>query len=134
MENLLRRETILKYHIEIDEMVKDIRRWITESSEAPDADKIKTRTEDVFFASELASYAEIYEMRIIISAVYDRVSDRYGLLKSLLEDPSVNEIMVNGPDMIFVEQNRQLIQKDDSFTSCEELEDIIRMFASDVHR
>ena len=84
MENLLRRETILKYHIEIDEMVKDIRRWITESSEAPDADKIKTRTEDVFFASELASYAEIYEMRIIISAVYYRVSDRYGLLKSLL--------------------------------------------------
>jgi len=115
-------------------MVNDIRRWITESSNVPDKDLIKTRTEDVFFASDLAKSTEIYEMRIIISAVYDRVSDRYGLLKSLLEDPSVNEIMVNGPDMIFVEQNKRLIQKDDSFTSCEELEDIIRMFASDVHR
>ena len=134
MENLLRRETILKYSREIDEMVRDIRRWITESTSVPDEERIKTQTEDVFFASDLAAYAEIHEMRIIISAVYDRVSDRYGLLKRLLEDPSVNEIMVNGPDMIFVEQNRCLIQKDDSFTSCEELEDIIRMFASDVHR
>ena len=134
MEKLIRRETILKYRCEIDEMVNDIRRWITESSNVPDKDLIKTRTEDVFFASDLAKSTEIYEMRIIISAVYDRVSDRYGLLKSLLEDPSVNEIMVNGPDMIFVEQNKRLIQKDDSFTSCEELEDIIRMFASDVHR
>ena len=134
MEKLLRRETILKYRSEIDEMVKDIRRWITESPAVPDENMIKSRTEDVFFASDLASYAEIYEMRIIISAVYDRVSDRYGLLKSMLEDPSVNEIMVNGPDMIFIEQNRCLIQKDDSFTSCEELEDIIRMFAADVHR
>ena len=134
MEKLLRRETILKYRSEIDEMVKDIRRWITESPAVPDENMIKARAEDVFFASDLASYAEIYEMRIIISAVYDRVSDRYGLLKSMLEDPSVNEIMVNGPDMIFIEQNRCLIQKDDSFTSCEELEDIIRMFAADVHR
>ena len=134
MEKLLRRETILKYSQEIDEMVREIRRWITESTSVPDEETIKTRTEDVFFASDLAAYAEIHEMRIIISAVYDRVSDRYGLLKRLLEDPSVNEIMVNGPDMIFVEQNRCLIQKDDSFTSCEELEDIIRMFASDVHR
>ena len=87
MEKLIRRETILKYRCEIDEMVNDIRRWITESSNVPDKDLIKTRTEDVFFASDLAKSTEIYEMRIIISAVYDRVSDRYGLLKSLLEDP-----------------------------------------------
>ena len=73
-------------------------------------------------------------MKYIITAVYERVSSRYGLLKKLLDDPGINEIMVNGPDMIFVEKNRQLVQIDDTFTSEDELEDIIRMFASDVHR
>ncbi len=95
---------------------------------------MKKRCEDEFFASELSLRADIPEMKLIIQALYDRVSGRYGLLRQLLEDPAVNEIMVNGPDMIFVERNRELMQVDDTFTSEEELEEIIRMFASDVHR
>lgn len=134
MGNLFRRSTVLKYSEEIDEMVRSIRRWITEAGSTPDPDSILSHTEDEFFASDLSAQAEIREMRVIISAVYDRVSGRYGLLRRLLEDPSINEIMVNGPDMIFVEKDRKLIQIDDAFTSCDELEEIIRMFASDVHR
>lgn len=134
MAELIKRKTIIKYRKEIDELVKSIRRWLTEQNELPDAETVKKRCEDEFFASEMASYAEIGEMKLIISAIYDRVSCRYGLLQTLLDDPSVNEIMVNGPDMIFVEQNRELRQIDDTFISEEELEEIIRMFAADVHR
>ena len=42
--------------------------------------------------------------------------------------------MVNGPDRIYVEREKMLMRIDDAFTSCEELEEMIRMFASDVHR
>ena len=73
-------------------------------------------------------------MKLIISALYVRTSCRYGLLERLLIDPEINEIMVNGPGMIFVEKNRELVRVDDAFTSEEELEEVIRMFASDVHR
>ena len=134
MEELIKRRTILKYRKEIDEIVRDIRRWITERDTIPSGEEIRQKSEDMFFSSDLSQSAEISEMKLIISAVYDRVSGRYGLLHRLLTDPSVNEIMVNGPDMIFIEKNRELVQVDDTFTSAEELEEIIRMFAADVHR
>ena len=131
---LQRRKTILEYREEIDALVRDIRRWITECEEIPGSCEIRRHTEDAFFASEISRRAEIHEMKLIIGAVYERVNSRYGLLKKLLDDPEINEIMVNGPDMIFVEKNRQLMQIDDAFTTENELEEIIRMFASDVHR
>ena len=134
MELLSKRKTILQYRDAIDELVRSVRRWITEYESPPEPGDIRKRCEDEFFACELSLTTEIEEMKLIIDAVYDRVSGRYGILRRLLEDPSINEIMVNGPDMIFVEKNRALVQVDDTFTSEEELEEIIRMFAADVHR
>lgn len=134
MEELIKRKTILKYRKEIDDIVKDIRRWMTERECVPSTEEIQDKCEAMFFASRLSMISEISEMKLIISAVFDRVSGRYGLLQRLLSDPAVNEIMVNGPDMIFIEKNRELMQVDDTFTSAEELEEIIRMFAADVHR
>ena len=134
MGDLFRRTVVLKYAGEIDALAREIRRWISDSGIPPGEELILKQTEDAFFSSELSRQAEIREMSVIVSAVFDRVSGRYGLLKRLLEDPSINEIMVNGPDMIFVEKDRRLMQVDDAFTSADELEEIIRMFASDVHR
>ena len=62
------------------------------------------------------------------------MTSRYGILTELLEDKSINEIMVNGPEKIYVERNKRLERIDDAFTSESELEETIRMFASDVHR
>ena len=134
MEELIKRKTTLKYRAEIDELVRKVRRWITESAETPSDSEILEKCENEFFASTDLAAAEIHEMKLIITAVHDRVAARYGILNSLLTDPAVNEIMVNGPDMIFAEKNRELIRIDDTFTSEDELEEIIRMFASDVHR
>lgn len=134
MEELTKRGTILKYRKETDEIVRGIRRWITERECVPDKTEIREKCEEAFFKSQLSEISEIPEMKLIISAIYDRVSGRYGLLQPLLSDPAVNEIMVNGPDMIFIERNRELVQVDDTFISPEELEEIIRMFAADVHR
>lgn len=117
MESLSKREIVLKYSEEIDSMVRDIRRWITDTDPPPEPDRILRHTEDVFFSSGLPERTAIREMSAVISAVYVRVSGKYGLLKTLLEDPSVNEIMVNGPDMIFVEKDRRLMRIDDSFIS-----------------
>jgi pilus assembly protein CpaF len=66
--------------------------------------------------------------------MHHRLIYRYGILTDLLNDPGINEIMVNGPDRIYIEKERRLMRVDDAFTSASELEEIIRMFASDVHR
>lgn len=56
------------------------------------------------------------------------------VLQDLLEDESITEIMVNGPDHIFVERNGQVEQWPVSFTSGEKLEDVIQQIVSRVNR
>lgn len=129
-----RAETIKKYGSDIDRIVRDIRKWMTEAETPPDEEDILTKCEDEFFASTLSLHTGSYETVIIIDSLRVRLVSRYGILASLLDDPLINEIMVNGPDRIYVEKEKMLVRIDDAFTSCEELEEMIRMFASDVHR
>ena len=42
--------------------------------------------------------------------------------------------MVNGYNRIFVEKNKKITEVDNAFYSDDELEGLIRMFASDIHR
>ena len=130
----IRAKTIKKYGTDIEELVKRIRKWITEETDDPDNEEILKKCEDLFFGSELSYRTDIRENELIISSIFTRLVNRYGILAPLLNDPSINEIMVNGPDRIYVERNRVLVKVDDAFTSASELEEIIRMFASDVHR
>lgn len=56
------------------------------------------------------------------------------VLQELIEDETVTEIMVNGPDAIFVERGGQLGKWDKSFTSREKLEDVIQQIAGRCNR
>ena len=127
-------ETVKKYAEEIDELVTKIRKWITEISVRPNENEILLKSEDVFFSSDLSYRASSDELVLIVESIISRVSSRYGILTELLEDKAINEIMVNGPAHIYVERNKRLEKIDNAFTSEAELEETIRMFASDVHR
>ena len=74
------------------------------------------------------------DVKIVVECIEERLKSKYGILSSLLEDPEINEVMVNGIENIFVERNRKILRVDNAFTSELELEELIRMFASDVHR
>lgn len=56
------------------------------------------------------------------------------VLQELLDDNSVTEIMVNGPDAIFVERNGVLSKWNKSFTSKEKLEDVIQQIVGKCNR
>lgn len=56
------------------------------------------------------------------------------VLQELLEDNSVTEIMVNGPDTIFVERGGRLSRWNKSFTSREKLEDVIQQIVGRCNR
>lgn len=56
------------------------------------------------------------------------------VLQELIEDESVTEIMVNGPDSIFVERKGRLRKWNKSFTSGEKLEDVIQQIAGRCNR
>jgi pilus assembly protein CpaF len=69
----------------------------------------------------------------LISNVEDDVLG-HGPLQRLLDDPSVTEIMVNGPDMVYVEQNGKLSRASVHFTSEEQLRRVIERIVSRVGR
>ena len=56
------------------------------------------------------------------------------VLQELLDDNSVTEIMVNGPDYIFVERDGKLTRWNKSFTSKEKLEDVIQQIVGKCNR
>ena len=56
------------------------------------------------------------------------------VLQELIEDERVTEIMVNGPDAIFVERAGKLARWDKVFTSREKLEDVIQQIVGRCNR
>ena len=129
-----RKEKIIKYSYEIDTLSNEIRKWISLYESKPDAALIKEQIEQLFFDNEEFSKVATDDIEIVIEASFERTSNKYGILQKLLDDTDINEIMVNGPEHIYVEKNRKLMPVDNAFTSQDELEEIIRMFATDVHR
>ncbi len=59
---------------------------------------------------------------------------RLDVLQELVEDPSVTEIMINGPDCIFIERAGKITRTDRSFVSREKLEDVIQQIVSACNR
>jgi pilus assembly protein CpaF len=58
----------------------------------------------------------------------------YGPLQPLLDDPSISEVMVNGPDSIFVERSGKLTLTGSRFRSEEQLRRVIEKIVSRVGR
>ena len=55
-------------------------------------------------------------------------------LQDLIDDESVTEIMVNGPDAIFVEKSGSLYRLEERFESCEKLENVIQQIVASCNR
>ncbi|MBB3082241.1 CpaF family protein [Geodermatophilus sabuli] len=58
----------------------------------------------------------------------------FGPLQRLLDDPTVTEIMCNGPEMVYVEQGGKLVRTGSRFTSEEHLRRVIDRIVSRVGR
>lgn len=56
------------------------------------------------------------------------------VLQELIDDPQVTEIMINGPDKIFIEQNGRLRESELHFESGEKLQNVIQQIVSDCNR
>jgi len=59
---------------------------------------------------------------------------KYDMLQELMEDPEVSEIMINGPDCIFIEKDGVLQRCKNRFSSSQKLEDIIQQIVAGSNR
>lgn len=59
---------------------------------------------------------------------------RLDILQELVDDPKITEIMVNGPESVFVESGGKMTRWERHFESREQLEDLIQQIVSRVNR
>ena len=70
-------------------------------------------------------YLSISERSEIVNEIYSTIRG-LGILDSILSDESVTEVMVNGPESIFVERSGRLLKLDRRFESERRLLDVIQ--------
>ncbi|MBQ3848358.1 MAG: CpaF family protein [Clostridia bacterium] len=75
----------------------------------------------------------IEDRRAVEEKVYN-TRRRMGLLQPYLDDASVNEIMINGTDNIFLEKNGRLVQAGERFRSRESIYNTVQSMIAKVNR
>ena len=70
----------------------------------------------------------------VVDRVYGKLRGQLGPISYLLNDENISEIMINGPETIFIEKDGRIKKLDDSFDSHQELEQVIRRIAASVRR
>ncbi len=59
---------------------------------------------------------------------------RLDILQELIEDPEITEVMINGPDKIFIERNGRIYPSGKCFESVQKLEDVVQQMVSHSNR
>lgn len=79
------------------------------------------------------TYIPLAEKKRLCREIYYAIR-KYDVLQELLEDETVTEIMVNGPDHIFIEKEGRLQQWQTAFESEDKLLDVIQQIVATANR
>lgn len=109
------------------QLVAEIRKYVSENlplTQLSDAE-LEERIEDIVGQRLQGIYCSIEKRVSIIQQVYSSIRG-FGLLDTIMTDDTITEVMINGADNIFIEQNGRLTKLDKTFESQRKLEDIIQ--------
>ncbi len=110
-----------------EQFVNDLKQYVTQNlslSQMSD-EELELKIEELVNERLGDRYCSI-DLRIsMVQQVYSSIRG-FGLLDSIINDESITELMINGPDNIFIEQSGRLFKLDKQFESQKKLEDIIQ--------
>lgn len=108
-------------------LIEDIKRDITENYPLfkMSDEELEEKVEEIVAQKTEGQYVSIEKKVSITGQVYSSIRG-FGLLDSIISDDTITEVMINGPDHIFIEQNGRLQKLDKHFESQRRLEDIIQ--------
>ena len=109
------------------QFVSEIKRYVTENlplSKMED-DELEEKIESIVAERIGSMYCSIDQRVSIVQQVYSSIRG-FGLLDSIISDDSITEVMINGPENVFIEQNGRLFKLDKQFESQRRLEDVIQ--------
>ena len=96
-------------------------------------DEIRETIGEIVAEESRRQYLSLTEKKTVMENVFNSMRG-LDVLQPLVDDPSITEIMINGPDNVFVEQSGRLYKKDISFGTNEKLENVILNIVSKVNR
>ena len=117
-------------------LVKELREYIKSHFlhlETMSDAEFEERIEELVNQRIGSKYCSLDQRASICDQIYSSIRG-LGLLDTLLKDPGVTEIMINGPDNIFIEKNGRLMKSDECFADEKQLLDIIVRVVSDRNR
>ncbi len=109
------------------QIVAEIKHFVTENlplSRLSD-DELQEKIEEIVAQKISGIYCPIEQRVSIIEQVYSSIRG-FGLLDTIIKDDTITEVMINGPENIFIEQNGRLFKLDKQFESQRRLEDVIQ--------
>lgn len=108
-------------------LVNDIKQSVTDNSPLSQMsdEELEERVEAVAEQFLAGQYVSIEQKVSIVEQVYSSIRG-FGLLDSIMNDDTITEVMINGPENIFIEQAGRLSKLDKQFESQRRLEDIIQ--------
>ena len=110
-----------------EELVDDIKRFVSENvSLSKISDEELAERIDQIVTDRLKDIYCPIETKVSISQqVYSSIRG-FGLLDSIISDDSITEVMINGPEKIFIEKKGRLTRLDKKFESQRKLEDVLQ--------
>jgi len=109
------------------QFVAEIKQYVTENlplSKMSD-EALEEKVEEIVQQKLSGAYCSIEQRVSIIQQVYSSIRG-FGLLDSIISDDTITEVMINGPENVFIEQNGRLFKLDKQFESQRRLEDVIQ--------
>lgn len=109
------------------QFIAEIKRHITDEltlSKLSD-EELEERIEGLVNLKLMGQYCPITQRVSVVEQIYSSIRG-FGLLDSIIKDDTITEVMINGPDNIFIEKDGRLSKLDKQFESQRKLEDIIQ--------
>lgn len=115
-----------------EEVIRKTKRYMEGQKDISDQD-IKDTADR--FLTELVGdcYVTVSERLEIVNSALNSMR-KLGILQPILDDKTITEVMINGPERIFIERSGHLYELQEKFRDKKELEDIIQRIVYKVNR
>ena len=96
-------------------------------------EQIRVVAQEILSSLLNGEYLSVSDRRALIDGVVNQMK-KLGPLQPLLDDHTITEIIINGPEHIFIEKSGHLFESETKFESKKQLEDIVQRIVSQVNR
>lgn len=117
------------------QFVANLKKYIAENLALSQMDdkELEERIEQLVEQQLQGQYCPIKQRLSLSRQIFSSIRG-FGLLDTIMNDDTITEVMINGPDNIFIEQNGRLRKLEQRFESEQRLEDVIQRIVGQAGR